>query len=94
MNDDSLSPVFNLRGCVFKNINESNERGGISYMVKDKDGKFIVNYLERDSFLTGAGFKENDNSYGVFKNPGETQDHQIIGDTEIKPWYYNIKIPD
>ena len=88
MNDDSLSPVFNLRGCVFNKIGASNKRE-INYI---KDGN--INYLERDAFLTGSGFVENDNSYGVFKNPDESTNNSIIGTDKVCPWYYKIEVPN
>ena len=103
MNDDSLSPVFNLRGCelspislIDKSENDyTNIRKGVSYKIKDKD-KWVVNYLERDAFLTGEGFKNYDNSYGVFKNPSESEFQQkaIISKDGVKPWYYSVYMPD
>lgn len=93
MNDDSLSPVFNLRGCVFTE-EQSNNKRPIEYKIKDKNDKYIVNYLERDSFLTGNGFIDNDNSYGVFKNYAESENNKILGNNETKPWYYEIATPN
>ena len=99
MNDDSLSPVFNLRGCVFEEDQASNRRQ-IEYKIKDGDGKYVINYLERDSFLTGNGFVENDNSYGVFKNHSESATKSIFNYDKInkkntvKPWYYKISMPN
>ena len=33
MNDDSLTPTFNLRGCSFKNIGDSNLDNNIIYIL-------------------------------------------------------------
>ena len=51
MIDDSLSPVFNLRGTEFENVNDCNIRDTETLMTED--GK--MNYLERDAFLGGSG---------------------------------------
>lgn len=96
MKDDSLSPVFNLRGCEFKwndgeltsNVSESK----IPYKTLDPStGKLIINYLERDTFLTSE--KNLSNTFGVFKNPEETDSMQLQYGDETKPFYYKINIP-
>ena len=96
MKDDSLSPVFNLRGCEFKwndgklssNVSESK----IPYKTIDPStGKLVINYLERDTFLTSE--KNLSNTFGVFRNPEETDLFQLQNDKETKPFYYKINIP-
>ena len=80
LNDNTLSPVFNLRGCEFKNIDDSNYNGEIPEEIPA---------LERNVFL-------NDylsNTFGVFKLPAETETTQIISHNSVKPWYFNMSIP-
>ena len=46
--------------------------------------------IERNVFL-------NDylsNTFGVFKLPAETETTQIISNNSVKPWYFNMNIPD
>jgi hypothetical protein len=87
MKDDSLSPVFNLRGCVFDKENRSNKREDVKYKIRNKENdNYVVNYLERNAFLTGNGFINYDNSYGVFKNPNESElDEPIFGNKVVRP---------
>ena len=82
MIDDSLSPVFNLRGTEFENVNDCNIRDTEILMTEDDK----MNYLERDAFLGGSGWL--DNTFGVFKNP----DINIIKSDEVSPLYYNIDL--
>ena len=92
MNDDSLSPVFNLRGCQFNKDNNWSNYREVSYRIDDD-----INYLERDAFLTGNGFEEMDNSFGVFQNPSENDfgnSIQNYKDKTVKPWYYKITVKD
>lgn len=51
MIDDSLSPVFSLRGTEFGKVGNSNISDAEEPMTND--GK--MNYLERDAFLGGSG---------------------------------------
>ena len=96
MKDDSLSPVFNLRGCVFDKENRSNKREDVKYKIRNKENdNYVTNYLERNAFLTGNGFINYDNSYGVFKNPNESElGEPIFGNKVVRPWYYEISIPN
>ena len=91
MKDDSLSPVFNLRGCKFIEKNNYSNIRNVNYKNGDN-----INYLERDSFLTGDGFEELDNSFGVFQNPTEKEFGTIQNyvDKTVKPWCYKIEISD
>ena len=87
MNDDSLSPVFNLRGCVFDKVGSSNFDSTVPtrYKINDK-----ITYLEKESFLTETNLI---NTWGVFKNPNEDE-CPIINDEarSVNPWYYSISI--
>lgn len=94
MKDDSLSPVFSLRGCEFEDLNHSNvENSKITYKVQDSTGKYNINYLERDAFLTSE--KDLTNTFGVFKNPAQTSNNAVHNPTKKtnRPWYYKISIP-
>ena len=84
MRDDSLSPVFNLRGTSFENIGDSNLSNNIS-LYKDANKK-EMNYLEQNAFIGGGGWL--DNTFGVFKTPNEN----IILDTAVKPLYFGIHL--
>ena len=85
MKDDSLTPVFNLRGCEFTDLNVSNtDNSSIPYKVKDPStGKLQTYYLERDVFLSSE--KNLTNTFGVFKNPSQTSNTMIQGNKETKP---------
>ena len=78
LNDDSLTPVFNLRGHNFSSINTSN-----TDEVYDPNNK---HYLERDDFIDGYSFL--DNTFGVFKTPYGN----IINSTSVNPWYFKMEI--
>ena len=84
MRDDSLSPVFNLRGTSFENIGSDNLSNNIS-LYKDANKK-EMNYLEQNAFIGGGGWL--DNTFGVFKTPNEN----IILNTEVKPLYFKITL--
>ena len=97
MNDDSLSPVFNLRGCEFKSVYEdsNNSKNANNNNLFDrkmntlyKDGK--IQYLDRNTFITGG--KYLDNSFGVFKTPFVS----VINyqNTEVTPLYFKFEFPD
>lgn len=79
MNDDSLSPVFNLRGCVFNNIGDSNFYNESAFVNGE------MQYLERDAFLTSENLS---NTFGVFKNA----DTHIIQENSVYPIYYEISL--
>ena len=81
MVDDSLSPVFSLRGTEFNNKGDSNISSTEEPIV---DGK--MNYLERDAFLGNRGWL--DNTFGVFKNPNI----DIIYSDKVLPLYYSIDL--
>lgn len=81
MNDDTQTEAFNLRGCEFKNIDDTNEID-MSELL-DEFGN--INYLQENTFLKPGSYT---NTYGVFKNP----DVEIIGTDSVKPLYYEFKI--
>lgn len=82
MMDDSLSPVFSLRGTEFNDRGDSNI-SSTETPIGD-DGK--MNYLERDAFLGNRGWL--DNTFGVFKNPNV----DIIHSDKVLPLYYSIDL--
>lgn len=71
LNDDSLTPVFNLRGHEYAHVGDCNfDRNTSKLYTNDTPPK--MNYLEREEFLTNYNFL--DNTFGVFK----TSDEEII----------------
>lgn len=99
MNDDSLSPVFNLRGVRFEHMNENNmiEISGIPTKYWNTS-KQEINRIERNKMLSNKYLL---NSYGVFRNPYETSSTSIINDLgrnekegTVKPWFYRIQLED
>ena len=83
MRDDSLSPVFNLRGTSFENIGSNNLLNNIA-LYKNKE-KREMNYLEQNSFIGGGWL---DNTFGVFKTPNEN----IISNNKVSPLYFKITL--
>jgi Xaa-Pro aminopeptidase len=77
MKDDSLSPVFNLRGCDFKDLFATNiSKSNIPYKKWDPiTRKWFSNYIERDTFLSSES--DLTNTFGVFKNPIQSEDNVI-----------------
>ena len=68
MNDDSLTPTFNLRGCSFRNIGESNLDEDAIYNPEE--------IIPTNTFLPSNQLHSN--SMGVFKNPNENENNNII----------------
>ena len=87
MNDDSLSPVYNLRGCEFKNLEQSNIKDPYLSLY-DSDKKIV--YIDKDEFIYNGQYL--DNTLGVFKNPKISVQNLVQNyDTgETTPWYYKI----
>ena len=94
MNDDSLSPVFNLRGCEFKSVYDksntsktvdNNNLVGRSTNTLYKDGK--IQYIDRNTFINGERYL--DNSFGVFKTPFVS----VVDYTnrEVNPLYFKFE---
>lgn len=88
MSDDTLSPVFNLRGCYFQNIGDFNISSDELYQDHEKE------VIPSNSFLQSEIW--NSNSYGVFRNPEENSSNAIhdYSNTTVKPWYYRVSISD
>lgn len=89
LKDDSITPVFNLRGHNFTTVNANEFNTNEEY---DKDNP---HYLERDDFLEGTSFL--DNTFGVFKTPCEKPINSetvspIIANNEVKPWYFEMTV--
>ena len=94
MNDDSLSPVFNLRGCEFKSVYDksntsktvdNNNLFGRNTNTLYKDGK--IQYIDRNTFINGERYL--DNSFGVFKTPFVS----VVDYTnrEVNPLYFKFE---
>ena len=91
MNDDSLSPVFNLRGCEFKSVYDTsktidnNNLVGRNTNTLYKDGK--IQYIDRNTFINGERYL--DNSFGVFKTPFVS----VVDYTsrEVNPLYFKFE---
>jgi hypothetical protein len=85
-NDDSLTPVYNLRGCEFKKLGQSNIHD--PYKSLYKDGKMV--YINKDEFIYNGQYL--DNTLGVFKNPAINGEQlvQSYDTKETTPWYYKI----
>ena len=85
--DDTLTPVFNVIGKAFINVNDSNESGlSISESTWNE-------YANQNYIIQGS-----DNSFynrnGVFKNPEQDVNTKVQDYTnkQIKPWYYQFTI--
>lgn len=88
MSDDTLSPVFNLRGCYFQKLDEWNIAKNTSYEEHEKETIPSNSFLQSDIW--------NSNSFGVFRNPEENSENAIhdYSKTTVRPWYYQICISD
>ena len=94
MNDDSLSPVFNLRGCEFKSVYDksntsktadNNNLVGRNTNTLYKDGK--IQYIDRNTFINGERYL--DNSFGVFKTPFVSV--VDYASKEVNPLYFKFE---
>ena len=101
LNDDSLTPVFNLRGHNFSDIDDCNFNKlnePLYSEVQDEFGntKTVMNYLERDEFLTSKKFL--DNTFGVFKTPDVTviqyEETSVANSQGVRPLYFQMEITD
>ncbi len=90
MNDDSLSPVYNLRGCEFKKLGETNIHDPYLSLYKMVDNEKKIVYINKDEFIFNGQYL--DNTMGVFKNSNITQTDTIYDhdNKTITPWYYKI----
>lgn len=86
MQDGSLSPVFNLRGCEFTKDRNANIEYNTTYMFDKTDGSLIK--LDKNTMLNTPNWL--DNTYGVFKNP----DWKVIDYAKetVRPIYYNFNM--
>ena len=92
-NDDSLSPVFNLRGCEFLTSNIA--AGGVSELNYDINksnyGKYRtdskINYIPTDEFIDGES--NYSNTRGVFKLPEDLEVYSHMS-SETKNGVYPI----
>ncbi len=79
LNDNSLTPVFNLKGCEFTDINQDND---INLESTEE--------YERDTFITNEKYLNN--TFGVFKLP-KYQVINYSNNT-VKPLYFNFELDD
>ena len=86
LNDDSLTPAFNLRGCGFNVIGDCNLEDSDVYNAENPET------IPAESFI--PGIQPYTNSMGVFKNPAERSENRIqnYSNYSIKPWYYEMDI--
>lgn len=85
MQDDSLSPVYNLRGCQFTKLEATNIPSDSKYnnlYIKDSEK---LNYLPADIFIEE---KNLSNTKGVFKLPNIS----IFSEGETKPLYFKFTL--
>ena len=84
MNNDAVTPVYNLRGIAFNWENPSN-----TVEEYDKNNS----KLNRNVILNETTL---DNTWGVFKNPSVDETHSIIDykNEKVRPWFYRMNIPD
>lgn len=101
LKDDSLTPVFNLRGHNFTHINDCNfdaSREPLYTTVNpgEYNEKTVMNYLERDEFLINKKFL--DNTFGVFKTCDAAvinyEETSVANSQGVKPLYFNIEITE
>ena len=84
MNDGSLTPVFNLRGCKFSEVDKPNFE--LDQTVMYKDDKLIK--LDRNAMLNTPVYL--DNTYGVFQLPKATVIDYVA--KEVKPLYLQFTL--
>lgn len=95
MNNDELTPVYNLRGCEFENVNDVNfdyaSEGDYTHLLDydklDYDGKPSIVYMPKTDFITKSTL---DNTMGVFKNPRAN----VIQEDGVKPLFYEMRLSD
>lgn len=96
MKDDSLSAVFNLRGCEFNSLNQLNIDPNEHWYDEDRDPNdpiedWAINYLPKEKWMTNSSIYSN--TMGVFKMPKEEEFH-IQTSTETKPLGLKMTFPD
>ena len=85
MKDDSLSPVFDLRGHAFTGLNDTNYTNETLFNGQTER----MNYLERGEFLQSAYL---DNTFGVFRNPSVNLFNYTSGSEAVTPLYYEMSL--
>lgn len=85
-NDDTLSPVFNLRGCSFENFDDSNLLE-TDKLINDNNS---VNYIEKSEFIINR--KTLCNTRGVFRIPNVSPYKNENGTVGVYPIYFKIEI--
>lgn len=85
MNNDELSPVYNLRGIRFNSNHKKNILDNDTYkeIVKNDEIQFIPNDIFIDNDI--ATYR---NTRGIFK----CSDQPIINNNEIKPIYFKMSL--
>ena len=96
MNDDSLSPVFNLRGCNFNDVTfEKSNLDSVDIPLFEEDEvthEKKMNYIVRDDFLPDGEFL--DNTFGVFKNLNVDIIDSNNGSEGVHPLYYKMELSE
>lgn len=88
MNNDTLTPVYNLRGIDFSKVDD-----GLNYNNDDiyreystiEDGITRINYVPKVDFLNDSTLS---NTLGVFKTP----DWKVFKNNETTPIYFKMTI--
>ncbi len=84
MNDDTLSPVYNLVG-ISNELNNNNYDDSESSIVKtDENGELLNTEISNDNLKSYNGYQ---NVKGVFK----TKNYNIIDSEGVRPIYFNSK---
>lgn len=90
MNNDTLTPVYNLRGIDFNkvegSVNYSDTDDYHEYSTKDEYNVERVNYVPKIDFLNDSTLS---NTMGVFRTP---TNWTIFDDKETKPIYFKMTI--
>ena len=81
MNNDTLSPVYQLRGISFDKVGDYNYDAN----VEKYSSNGVVNYIEKQDFLNDFTFS---NTMGVFKNPSV----DVFDANKTTPLYYKMII--
>lgn len=91
MNDDSLSYVYNLRGCRYDGLSDVNFDNTSSYnnLFEGTEMQYIPqnDFIDQDEYLS--------NTKGVFKIPDSVHPvYGTLGDQSTNPLYFKINITD
>ena len=84
MSDDSLSPVYNLRGCNFDTLDNENYSSNSKYNSLYEDNVLkTLNYLPTDVFI---GEERLSNTKGIFRTPSVN----IYENKSTKPLFFKF----